>query len=89
MWFIQQTICFAYTPFIHYCILDFLMEVNCVLGEVQNDPHMQTIPIPYPGAVPWLKWLVAGLSSRSPGFDLTSVRVRFEVGKLTLVQVFD
>jgi hypothetical protein len=47
-----------------------------------------SIPIPYPGAVPWLRRLVTGLSPRSPRFELTSVRWKFEVGELALAQVF-
>ena len=53
------------------------------------NPYIQSIPIPYPGAVPWLRLLVAGLSPRSHRFELTTVRVRFEVGKLALAKVFD
>jgi len=53
------------------------------------NPYMQCVPVPYPRAVPWLRRLVAGLSPRNPRFDLTSVRVRYEVGKLALAQVFD
>ena len=41
-----------------------------------------------PGAVPWLRRLVAGLSSRRPGFDPGSVRVGFVVDKVALGQVF-
>ena len=53
------------------------------------NPYIQSIPLPYPGAVPWFTRLVAGLSPRGPRFYLTSVRVRFEVGKLALAQLFD
>jgi hypothetical protein len=35
-----------------------------------------------------LRWLVAGLSPRMPGLDLSSVHVRFVVDKLALVQFF-
>jgi len=41
-----------------------------------------------PLSVPWLGRLIAVLSSHYPGFDSRSVRVRFMVGKLTLVQDF-
>jgi hypothetical protein len=39
-------------------------------------------------AVPWLRWLVAGLSPRSSGFDPGSVHVGFVVDKVTMGQVF-
>jgi hypothetical protein len=39
-------------------------------------------------AVPWLRWLVAGLSPRRPGFDPESVHVGFVVDKVALGQVF-
>jgi hypothetical protein len=39
-------------------------------------------------AVPWLMRLVAGLSTRRPGFDLGSVHVGFVVDKVALGQVF-
>jgi hypothetical protein len=39
-------------------------------------------------AVPWHRRLVAGLSSRRPGFDPASVHVRFMVDKVALGQVF-
>jgi hypothetical protein len=39
-------------------------------------------------AVPWLRWLVAGLSPRRPGFNPGSVHVEFEVDKVALGQVF-
>jgi hypothetical protein len=38
--------------------------------------------------VPWLRWLVAGLSPRRPGFDPGSVHVGFVVDKVALGQVF-
>ena len=38
-------------------------------------------------AVPWLRWLVAGLSQRRPGFDPESVHVGFVVDKVALGQV--
>jgi hypothetical protein len=38
--------------------------------------------------VPWLRRLVAGLSSRRSGFDTGSVHVRFVVDKVALGQVF-
>jgi hypothetical protein len=34
--------------------------------------------------VPWLRWVVAGLSSRRPGFDTGSVNVGFVIDKVTL-----
>jgi hypothetical protein len=39
-------------------------------------------------AVPWLKRLVASLSTRRPGFNSESVRVGFVVDKVALGQVF-
>jgi hypothetical protein len=39
-------------------------------------------------AVPWLRWLVAGLPPRKPGFDPRSVPVGFVVYKVTLGHVF-
>jgi hypothetical protein len=39
-------------------------------------------------AVPWLRWLVVGLSLRSPGFSLGSIHVGFVVDKVALGQVF-
>jgi hypothetical protein len=39
-------------------------------------------------AVPWLRWLVAGLSPRRPGFALGSIHVGFVADKVALVQVF-
>jgi hypothetical protein len=39
-------------------------------------------------AVPWLKWLVAGLSPRRPGFAAGSIHVGFVVDKVALEQVF-
>jgi hypothetical protein len=39
-------------------------------------------------AVLWLRWLVAGLSTRRPGFDPRSVHVGFVVDKVALGQVF-
>jgi hypothetical protein len=39
-------------------------------------------------AVPWLRWLVAGLSPRSPRFDLGPDYVRFAVDKGALGQIF-
>jgi hypothetical protein len=39
-------------------------------------------------AVPWLRQLVAGLSSRSPGFVSGSIHVGFMVDKVALGQVF-
>jgi hypothetical protein len=39
-------------------------------------------------AVPWLRRLVAGLSSQRPGFDPKSVHVRFVVDKVALGQGF-
>jgi hypothetical protein len=41
-----------------------------------------------PKAVPWLRWLVAGLSPRRLGFDPGSVHVGCVVDKVALVQVF-
>jgi hypothetical protein len=38
--------------------------------------------------VPWLGWLVAGLSPRNPGFATRSVHVGFVVGKLALGKGF-
>jgi hypothetical protein len=38
-------------------------------------------------AVPWLRWLVAGLPPRRPGFDPGSVHVEFVVDKVALGQV--
>ena len=38
-------------------------------------------------AVPWLRWLVAGLSLRRPGFDARPVQFRFVVHKVTLGRV--
>jgi hypothetical protein len=38
-------------------------------------------------AVPWLRWLVTGLSPRRPGLDPGSVHVGFVVDKLALRQV--
>jgi hypothetical protein len=40
------------------------------------------------GAVSWLRRLVAGLSSRSPGFAPGSIHVGFAVDKVALRQVF-
>ena len=37
--------------------------------------------------VPWLRWLVAALSPRRPGFDSKSVRVNFVVDKVAVGQV--
>jgi hypothetical protein len=37
-------------------------------------------------ALSWLRWLVAGLSPRRPGFAPGSVHMRFVVGKLALSQ---
>jgi hypothetical protein len=39
-------------------------------------------------AFPWLRRLVAGLSSRRPGFDPGSVHVGFVLDKVALEQVF-
>jgi hypothetical protein len=39
-------------------------------------------------AVPWLRWLVAGLSPRRTGFTSGSIHVGFVVDKVTLGQVF-
>jgi hypothetical protein len=39
-------------------------------------------------AVLWLRWLVAGLPPRRPGFDSGSVHVGFVVDKVALGQVF-
>jgi hypothetical protein len=39
-------------------------------------------------AVPWLRWLVAGLSLRRPGLAPGSIHVGFVVGKVALGQVF-
>jgi hypothetical protein len=41
-----------------------------------------------PKAVPWLRWLVAGLSPRRPGFEPGSIHVGFVVDKVALGQVF-
>jgi hypothetical protein len=41
-----------------------------------------------PGAVPWLKRLVAGLSPRRPGFAPGSILVGFVVDKVALGQVY-
>jgi hypothetical protein len=38
--------------------------------------------------VPWVRWLVAGLSPRRPGFAPGSVHVGFVVDKVALGQVF-
>jgi branched-subunit amino acid transport protein len=38
--------------------------------------------------MPWLEWLVAGLSPRRPGFAARSVHVGFVVDKVALGQVF-
>jgi hypothetical protein len=39
-------------------------------------------------AVPWLRWLVTGLSPQRPGFNPGSVHVEFVVDKVALGQVF-
>jgi hypothetical protein len=39
-------------------------------------------------AVPWLRWLVAGLSPRRPGFASGSIHMGFVVDKVALGQVF-
>jgi hypothetical protein len=41
-----------------------------------------------PLAVPWIRWLVAGLSPRRPGFAPRSINVGFVVDKVALRQVF-
>jgi hypothetical protein len=38
--------------------------------------------------VPWLRWLVADLSPRRPGFDPGSIYVGFVLDKVSLGQVF-
>ena len=38
-------------------------------------------------AVPWLRWLVADLSLRRPGFDARPVQFRFVVHKVALGRV--
>jgi hypothetical protein len=38
-------------------------------------------------AVPWLRWLVAGLSLRRPGFDARPVQFRFVVYKVAMGRV--
>jgi hypothetical protein len=45
-------------------------------------PSLETL-----GGVPWRRRLVAGLSSRRPGFEPRSFYVRFVVGKVALGQV--
>jgi len=37
--------------------------------------------------VPWLRWSVAGLETRRPGFDYRSVHVRFVLDKVTRREV--
>jgi hypothetical protein len=39
-------------------------------------------------AVPWLRWLVAGLSPQRTGFDPASVHMGFVVDNLALGRVF-
>jgi hypothetical protein len=39
-------------------------------------------------AVPWLRWLVTGLSQQRPRFVPMSVHVGFVVDKVALAQVF-
>jgi hypothetical protein len=39
-------------------------------------------------AIPWVKWLFAGLSPRRPGFVSRSVHLGFVVDEMALEQVF-
>jgi hypothetical protein len=41
-----------------------------------------------PRAMPWFRWLVAGLSKRRPGFDPRSVYVRFVLENVAMEEVF-
>lgn len=66
----------------------FLMEVNCVLGEVGNEFLYTGVSYIVSFVVPLLRRLVGGLSARRPVFDSRSVHVRLIMVKVALVQVF-
>jgi hypothetical protein len=53
-----------------------------------NETYLSFHPSKLSVAVPWLRSLVAGLSSRRPGFAPGSSHVRFVVDKVALGQVF-
>jgi hypothetical protein len=55
-----------------------------LLRVAVEDMRKQTPPM----AVPWLRWLVAGLSPRRPGFHPGSVHVGFVVDNVALGQGF-
>jgi hypothetical protein len=61
---------------------------------LNTQQHLHGFHLKIPGArkvtrvaVPWLRQLVAGLSTRRPGFDPSSVHVGFVVDKVALGQV--
>jgi hypothetical protein len=66
----------------------FLMEVNCVLGEVGNEFLYTGVSYIVSFVVPLLRLLVGGLSARRPVFDSRSVHVRLIMAKVALVQGF-
>jgi hypothetical protein len=58
---------------------------------VCSEKHKKTIYVLWikcTGVLPWLTWLVAGLSPQRQGFTTRSVHVGFVVDKVTLGQFF-
>jgi len=72
---------------IHWLV--FLIKVNCFLSEVRN----KSLHSENPYTVSRSHAMAQAVSRRplttGPRFDPTSVRVRYEVGKLALAQGFD
>jgi hypothetical protein len=82
--FIAFNITCSFVPsLLHYanCILIRLSQVVSGVSFVELHIYIHTYIITYI-AVPWLRWLVTGLSPRRPGFVPGSVRVGFVVDKV-------
>lgn len=67
VWFTQQTSISLNTT----DRLVFIIELQCVSCEVRTAEFRTLVILKnfIPQAVPWVRWSVAGISPRSPGFD--------------------
>lgn len=82
VWFSHQTSIFLNTT----DLLVVVIELQCVSCEVRTAEFRTLIILKNftPQALPWIRWSVAGISPRSPGFDPRPTAVH----KLTMGQPF-
>jgi hypothetical protein len=79
---LRTAIIFVYST--NWLVSKTQMECVCLRAETLNIIQVNLKSL---NNLPWLRWLIVGLSPWRPGFDPSSAHVRFMLDKVALGQV--